>query len=113
MKERLAEIFKTKTRDQWCDIMEGTDICFAPVLSMTEAPNHPHNKARNSFIEADGVVQPAPTPKFSRTKPEIQSPPPKPGEHTEEALRDWGFDPAEIESLKKEGIVGWQGPPVK
>ncbi|MCP4751224.1 MAG: CoA transferase [Proteobacteria bacterium] len=110
MKERLAEIFKTKTRDEWCRIMEGTDVCFAPVLSMAEAPHHPHNQARNSFVEIDGVVQPAPAPKFSRTQPQVQSPPARPGEHTETALADWGFEPKEIERLKTEGAIGWQGP---
>jgi alpha-methylacyl-CoA racemase len=113
MKERLAEIFKTKTRDEWCEIMEGSDVCFAPVLSMSEAPHHPHNKARNSFMEIDGVVQPAPAPKFSRTIPQVQRSPAKPGEHTEAVLADWGFDSIEIETLKGEGIIGWQGPPVE
>ncbi len=112
MKIRLAEIFKTKTRDEWCEIMEGSDVCFGPVLTLAEAPKHPHNIARNSFIEIDGVVQPAPAPKFSRTKPEVQGPPAKPGEHTEVALADWGFDATEIDTLKDEGIIGWQGPPV-
>ncbi|MFC1885977.1 CaiB/BaiF CoA transferase family protein [Thermodesulfobacteriota bacterium] len=110
--DRFAEVFKTKTRDEWCEIMEGSDACFGPVLSLTEAPNHPHNKARNSFVEIDGIVQPAPAPKFSRTEPKIQGPPAKPGQHTEVALADWGFDKTEIDELKKEGVVGWQGPPV-
>jgi alpha-methylacyl-CoA racemase len=89
LKEALAEKFKSKSRDEWCAIMEGTDICFAPVLSLSEAPDHPHNVARQTFIERDGIVQPAPAPRFSRTKPEIQRAPPQPGEHTEEVLREW------------------------
>jgi alpha-methylacyl-CoA racemase len=113
MTRRLEAIFKSKTRDEWCKIMEGSDVCFAPVLSISEAPNHPHNKARNSFIEIDGVVQPAPAPKFSRTPPRVQGPPAKPGEHTETALADWGFVPDEIEGLKANGVIGWQGPPVE
>lgn len=113
MKERVAAIFKKKTRDEWCDIMEGSDVCFAPVLSLSEAPHHPHNRARQSFIETDGVVQPLPAPKFSRTKTEIQRPPAKTGVHTRTALTDWGFDPAELDSLKAEGVIGWQGPAVE
>ena len=71
--------------------MEGTDVCFAPVLDLDEAPQHPHNLARQTFVELDGVIQPAPAPRFGRTEPEIQSPPPQTGQHTEEVLRDWGI----------------------
>jgi alpha-methylacyl-CoA racemase len=91
LKVKLSGKFKTKTRAEWCAIMEGTDICFAPVLDLSEAPNHPHNKARSTFVERDGVMQPAPAPRFSRTKPEIQGPPPLPGQHTEAVLKDWGI----------------------
>lgn len=87
--ELLAQKFKTKTRAQWCAIMEGTDICFAPVLDMNEAPEHAHNIARTTFVRHDGVVQPAPAPRFSRTKPEIQRGPPQPGEHLDEVLKEW------------------------
>jgi alpha-methylacyl-CoA racemase len=66
-KERLTEVFASKTRDEWCAILEGTDACFAPVLSMSEAPDHPQNKARCTFVDVDGVIQPAPAPRFSRT----------------------------------------------
>ncbi len=104
-KKKMAAIFKTKTRDQWCEIMEGTDICFAPVLSLEEAPEHPHNKERKTFIEIEGVIQPAPTPRFSRTRPEIQSRPAVPGEHTETVLADFGFNPDEIEEFKKVGAI--------
>ena len=86
--EKLAEVFKTKTRDEWCEIMEGTDVCFAPVLAIDEAARHPHNVARNLFVEIDGVPHQAPAPRFSRTPGEIQRPPAAPGEHTESALRD-------------------------
>jgi alpha-methylacyl-CoA racemase len=99
-KEKLSGVFKTKTRDEWCDIMEGTDVCFAPILSLDEAPEHPQNQARKTFIEVDGVRQPAPAPRFSRTAPEIKHPPPTPGEHTEEVLRDFDFSEKEIETLK-------------
>jgi alpha-methylacyl-CoA racemase len=91
LKAKLALKFKTKTRDEWCEIMAGTDVCFAPVLDLSEAPGHAHNQARNTFVERDGVVQPAPAPRFSRTKAEIQRGPPQPGEHTEEVLKDWGI----------------------
>ncbi len=105
MKERVATLFRTKTRDEWCKIMEGSDICFAPVLSMAEAPNHPHNKLRGTFVERDGVVQPAPAPRFSRTPGAIQRPPARPGEHTEEALRDWGFSATDLEQLRGCGAI--------
>ncbi len=104
-KEKLATLFKTKTRDEWCGIMEGTDVCFAPVLNFEEAVNHPHNAERKTFVEVDGVVQPAPAPRFSRTVPEIQGPPFETGEHSESALRDWGLDDQEIETLKTLNVI--------
>ena len=104
-KEKFSEIFKKKTRDEWCGIMEGTDICFAPVLSMEEAQKHPHNIERKLFSDVSGVTQPSPAPRFSRTNPEIQGPPPNTGEHTESALSDWGFSSEEIESLKKSEAI--------
>ena len=100
LKDKLAAVFKTKTRDEWCDIMEGSDVCFAPVLDMKEAMAHPHNVARKTFVDVDGITQPAPGPRFSRTPPEIQCPPPEIGQHNDEALADWGFKRDEIESLK-------------
>ena len=99
LKDKLSILFKTKTRQAWCDIMEGSDVCFAPVLSMSEAPEHPHNKQRKTFIENEGVLQPAPAPRFSRTKPEIKGPPPTPGQDTQSVLADFGFSAQEIESL--------------
>jgi alpha-methylacyl-CoA racemase len=106
MKERLATIFKARTRDEWCRIMEGTDVCFAPVLSMTEAPEHPHNQSRETFVEVDGVVQPAPAPRFSRTPPQISGPPSAPGADTDAALADWGVAEDEIAKLRSVGAIG-------
>ena len=86
--------------------MEGSEICFAPVLTMIEAPQHPHNRHRGTFVEVDGVVQPAPAPRFSRTPSKIQRPPARAGEHTEEALRDWGLNASELERLNASGAIG-------
>ena len=98
-RKKLEQLFKTKSRQEWCDIMEGTDVCFAPVLNLKEAPDHPHNKARNTFVEIDGVVQPAPAPRFSRTQGEIQGPAAIAGEHSKKVLRDWGYTDEEIAKL--------------
>jgi alpha-methylacyl-CoA racemase len=105
MKEKFTELFKQKTRDEWCEILEGTDVCFAPVLSMSEAPKHEHMKARDNFVEIGGVTQPAPAPRFSRTQPDTPTQPPVPGEHTQEALAAWGVDSDRIEALQSDGIV--------
>jgi alpha-methylacyl-CoA racemase len=104
-KERMAKFFMSKTRDEWCEIMEGTDVCFAPVLGMGEAPEHPHLKHRGTFLEFAGTTQPAPAPRFSRTAPEISRPPPYPGQHTDEALVEWGFTKDEIAELRECGAV--------
>jgi alpha-methylacyl-CoA racemase len=106
LRARLTEVFKQKTRDEWCRIMEGSDVCFAPVLSLTEAPAHPHNRARGTFVEVEGVVQPGPAPRFSRTPAAIQRPPARPGEHTDEALRDWGFTADDLAALRAQGALG-------
>jgi alpha-methylacyl-CoA racemase len=100
LREKLKQLFLTKTREQWCDIMETTDVCFAPVLDLSEAPSHPHNIARNTFVEVAGVTQPAPAPRFSRTQGEIQCPAALVGEHTDEILQNWGFSNTDIDSLK-------------
>jgi alpha-methylacyl-CoA racemase len=105
LKDKLAAIFRTKTRDEWCAIMENTDVCFAPVLSMSEAPQHPHNQARGTFTEVKGVVQPAPAPRFSRTPGAIQRPPAHAGQHTDEALADWGFSAAELAALRGKNAI--------
>jgi alpha-methylacyl-CoA racemase len=99
-KEKLARLFKTRTRAQWCALLEGSDACFAPVLSMAEARRHPHNVARGVFVEVAGVEQPRPAPRFSRTDSAIQRPPARAGEHTDEALADWGFAPSELAALR-------------
>ena len=106
MRERFAALFRQKTRDEWCAIMEGTDICFAPVLSFREAADHKHNKARGSFVEVDGIVQPGPAPRFSRTPSSVKHGPPAFGAQTEEALGKWGFSAGEIEALKDEKAIG-------
>jgi alpha-methylacyl-CoA racemase len=105
LRERLAALFRTKTRDEWCALLEGTDACFAPVLSMDEAPEHPHNRHRGGFVEVAGVVHPAPAPRFSRTPPSTPRPPAHPGQHTDEALVAWGFDPTEVAKLREVGAV--------
>ena len=105
LKVKVAEIFKTKSRDEWCEIMEGSDVCFAPVLDLDEAPEHPHNKARETFIEIDGVVQPGPAPRFSRTPNGRPSPPPTSGQHTDEVLSSWGFSEEEIAHLKSKQAI--------
>jgi alpha-methylacyl-CoA racemase len=99
LKQRLSDLFATKTRDEWCALMEATDVCFAPVLTMSEAAQHPHNIARGTFVEIGGTMQPAPAPRFSRTTAEVTMPPAHPGQHTVEILRDWGFDAARIDAL--------------
>ncbi|MDZ4692660.1 CaiB/BaiF CoA-transferase family protein [Terricaulis sp.] len=93
MSEKVSAIFRTKTRDEWSVLMEGTDVCFAPVLDMAEAPVHPHNMARGAFTEVDGVVQPAAAPRFSRTPGAVQGPPVRPGANSAEILADWGVTP--------------------
>jgi len=106
LKERIAAVFRMRTCAQWCELMEGTDVCFAPVLSMDEAPDYPHNRARGTFVARDGVVQPAPAPRFSRTPGEIQGPPVAVGQHTDEVLTMLGFDAAAIARLRADGAVG-------
>jgi len=105
LKEKLAEVFKAKTRDEWCQVMEHTDVCFAPVLSLSEAPQHPHNQARQTFVEVNGMVQPAPAPRFSRTPGAIERPPAAPGRHTDEALADWGIPSEDIAKLRETGAI--------
>jgi len=88
-KQKLESVFKSKTRDEWCDIMEGTDVCFAPVLDFIEAQSHPHNVERETYIEVDGFKQPSPAPRFSRTVSEVQFGSRAMGEDTEEILKAW------------------------
>ena len=105
LKQRMTALIKTKTRDEWCELMEGTDACFAPVLDPAEAPAHPHNDHRRTFVDIEGVTQPAPAPRFSRTVAEVERPPARPGEHTDEALGAWGFGEDEIAKLRQAGVV--------
>jgi len=103
-KARLAERFRTRTRDEWCARLEGSDACFAPVLSMDEAPDHPHNRARGVFSEIDGVPQPGPAPRFSRTPLAAPLPPPGAAD-LRTALAPWGLDAPEIESVQASGLL--------
>jgi alpha-methylacyl-CoA racemase len=105
LRARFAEVFRTRTRDEWCKLMEGGDACVAPVLGMDEAPDHHHNRHRGTFVEVAGYVQPGPAPRFARTPGSVSSPPARPGEHTEEALRAWGFSLDEVERLRRAGAV--------
>ncbi len=105
-KAKLAARFKAKSRDEWCRVLEGTDACFAPVLSLAEAPSHPHNLARGTFVEVDGIVQPAPAPRFSRTPAGRPTPPEDPGERGIASLAQWGIESGEIAALKRSGALG-------
>jgi alpha-methylacyl-CoA racemase len=105
LKDRFTSLFKTRTRDEWSELLEGTDACFAPVLDLDEAPYHAHNVARSTFVEIEGVMQPAPAPRFSRTSPEIRCAPVVAGENTEAVLLDWGFGRDEIVELKNKGAI--------
>jgi alpha-methylacyl-CoA racemase len=99
-KVKLDEVFKTKTRDDWDAVFSGSDVCYGPVLSLKEAPDHPHNRARNAFMKIGGNMQASPAPRFSRTPQDTPTPPPSPGEHNNEVLADWGFSDDEIAALK-------------
>ncbi|HEX8804224.1 MAG TPA: CaiB/BaiF CoA-transferase family protein [Acidimicrobiales bacterium] len=105
LKERVAAVFRTRTRAEWCELMEGTDVCFAPVLSIPEAVEHPHNVARGTFVEVAGITQPGPAPRFDRTPPEISGPPPHAGQHTDEILTEAGLDADRIAKLRETGAV--------
>lgn len=104
MRERFETVFATRTRDEWCELLEGTDVCFAPVLDMNEAIEHPHNKARGTFVHHDGMTQAAPAPRFSRTRPELTTGAREPGADTDTALADWGIDAVTIKELRDKGI---------
>lgn len=103
LKERLKVVMKEKTRDEWCKIMETTDVCFAPVLTMSEAAQHPHNVERKTFIDFAGKTQPAPAPRFSRTVPEVVQPPAHAGQHTSEVLKAWGVK--DVDALLASGAA--------
>lgn len=99
LKTRLESVFRTRIRDDWCERFEGTEVCYAPVLNLTEAPVYPHNQARESFVEVDGVVQPAPLPRFSRTPGRVRHGPRPAGSDGVAALADWGIDAAAMAAL--------------
>ena len=105
MQHRLEDIFRQKTRDEWDEIMLGTDICYAPVLNFRDAIDHPHNASRHTFVEVEGIHQAAPAPRFSRTAPQTPHAAVTPGAHTDEVLHSFGFSAAEIESLRETGAV--------
>lgn len=105
LKSKLTQVFGRKTRDEWCSIMEGTDVCFAPILSMNEAANHPHNVARGSFIEIEGVNQPAPAPRFDRTVPSTPESARPAGSDTDSVLSELGFEQQKIDDLRASGVL--------
>jgi alpha-methylacyl-CoA racemase len=105
LKRKFADIFAARTRDEWCRLLEGTDVCFAPVLDMAEAPRHPHNAARATFVEVDGVTQPAPAPRFSRTQAVLGAPPSRPGQDGATVLEDWGWSAASVDALRRAGVL--------
>ncbi|MCK9512136.1 MAG: CoA transferase [Pigmentiphaga sp.] len=105
LREKLASLFRTRTRDQWCELLEGSGACFAPVLAMSEAPEHPHNVARGTFIRSAGVVQPAPAPRFDRTPAQLPAGAPRAGQHTDALLREAGYSPADIDELLRSGAA--------
>ena len=103
LRAAFAKTFKAKTRDEWCRVFEGSDACFAPVLSFSEARDHPHNRARKAFVDVANVKQPAPAPRFSRTPGTVRRPPPERGEGGLDALRGWGFSQDDIERWTRRG----------
>ncbi len=105
MKEKLTAVFQQKTQAQWCEIMEGTDVCFAPVLSFMDAPSHPANVARKTYIEVEGLTQPAPAPRFSRTPSSVRGAGPNPGQDTDSVLAAMGLGEHEISELKQKGAI--------
>ncbi|MBZ6378898.1 carnitine dehydratase [Pacificimonas flava] len=105
LKERIAEVFKTKTRDEWDDLMAATDVCFAPVLSMSEAPSHPHNKERETFVEVGGMMNPAPAPRYSKTSADRPTAPPKTGSATDDVLSGLGYSESDIAALREKKAV--------
>jgi alpha-methylacyl-CoA racemase len=106
LRQRLAALFRTRTLDEWCELLAGTDACVAPVLGLGEAPAHPHNRARGTFVDVGGVVQPAPAPRFSRTPCDPPTPAARPGEHTDQALTDWGVPAEKVAHLRATGAIG-------
>jgi alpha-methylacyl-CoA racemase len=104
LRGKLEQLFRSRTRDEWDRLLEGSDVCYAPVLDFAEAPAHPHNRARENFIEVDGLTCPAPAPRFSRT-PSRAGGIPQTGEHTREVLQGLGLDEVRIEALRASGAI--------
>lgn len=105
LKEKLAALIKTRTQAEWCELMEGTDVCFAPILSLEEAPSHPHNQARNTYVEVGGMIQPAPAPRFSATPAAMPTPAKAPGADSRSVLRALGMTEPQIDTLIGENVV--------
>jgi alpha-methylacyl-CoA racemase len=105
LRAALTELFRTRTRDEWCALLEGTDVCFAPVLSLKEAAQHPHNVARKTFVDVDGTVQNAPAPRFSRTPSAMPEPPRSPGEDTGSVLQELGLSVQDLQRLRDGGVL--------
>jgi alpha-methylacyl-CoA racemase len=105
LRDAMAAAFASRTRDEWCQILEGTDACFAPVLTLREAPLHPHNVARRTFIEVEGIPQNAPAPRFSRTAPPAVRPPNRAGADTDEVLAAAGYSGTDIARLRSSGAL--------
>ena len=110
-RSRLAQRFRERTRDEWCETLEDCDACFAPVLALGEAEHHRHLADRGALVRSHGLLQPAPAPRLSATPGRLGPPPPRPGEHTTEALRDWGIPDDELARLQARRLIGWRGPP--
>jgi alpha-methylacyl-CoA racemase len=106
LKRRFAEVFATRTRDEWAEILESAEACATAVYGMDDAPDHPHNRARRTFVEIAGRLQPAPAPRFSRTAPALPAAPSEPAADTDAALSDWGFSATEIAELRDAGALG-------
>ncbi len=105
LKTKIATIFRTRTQQAWCQLLEGSEVCFAPVLDMAQAAQHPHNQARGSFIDLDGVTQPAPVPRFSRSTAQVSMPPATTGQHSEAILKDWNISQEMIDQLRAKKII--------
>ena len=105
LREALTHRFKEKTRDQWCEVLEGSDACFAPVLSMAEAPSHPHHLARQGFVTIEGQSQPGMAPRFGRTQAPVPTGPEAPGDSDEAAMLEWGYSAQEITALRQSGAL--------
>ena len=106
LRERFAATFASRTRDEWAEIFAGTDACVSPVLSLAEAPRHPHAVARSAFVDVNGLTQPAPAPRFGRTAPPVPAAPPRLGADTDSVLTGLGLTEAHIADLRGRGVIG-------